>query len=56
MDFLARHANTHGVWYAKDNGDGDSWNVWVIIKIAEDEYGPITWTVWQSNGFIRGVY
>src|SRR5918996_1432206 len=51
MDYLALSANTYGVWYAQDNGDGDSWNVWVIIN--EDQ---ITWTVWQSNGFIRGVY
>src|SRR5919106_492325 len=55
MDYLAGLANTHGIWYAQDNGDGDSWNVWVVIKSGNDEY-HITWTVWQSNGFIRGVY
>jgi hypothetical protein len=59
-DVLAGRANS-GAWYAQDNGDGDSWNVWVIITIPDGKgyqttYGPITWTVWQSNGFIRGVY
>jgi hypothetical protein len=55
MKRLAQYANTHGTWYAQDNGDGDSWNVWVILKIDNSEY-HFTWTVWQSNGFIRGVY
>jgi hypothetical protein len=44
-------ANTHGKWYAQDNGDGDSWRVWVVISGKQ-----YTWDVWQSNGFIRGVY
>ena len=55
MDKVAQHVNTHGTWYAQDNGDGDSWNVWVVIQYDNTEY-HITWTVWQSNGFIRGVY
>jgi hypothetical protein len=54
-DNLAEYANTQPVWYAQDNGDGDSWNVWAVIKSGKEEY-HITWTVWQSNGFIRGVY
>jgi hypothetical protein len=61
INYLLQHANTHGAWYAQDNGDGDSWNVWVIITVKDQqgydvEFGPFTWTVWQSNGFIRGVY
>jgi hypothetical protein len=51
-DYYAELATTRGTWYAKDNGDGDSWNVWVVLG---DKY-QLTWTVWQSNGFIRGVY
>jgi hypothetical protein len=50
-DRYAYNATAHGVWYAQDNGDGDSWKVWVVI----DEH-QFTWTVWQSNGFIQGVY
>ena len=53
-DNLAEYANTHPVWYAQDNGDGDSWNVWVIIKSDQEEY-RITWTVWQSNGYIQAA-
>jgi hypothetical protein len=56
LEYLAQSVSAHGLWYARDNGDGDSWTVWVTLKIGENQYQPITWTVWQSNGFIRGVY
>jgi hypothetical protein len=54
MKRLAQYVNTHGAWYAQDNGDGDSWNVWVILKIDNSEY-HFTWTVWQSNGYIQAA-
>lgn len=52
LDHEALSASTRGTWYAQDNGDGDSWNVWVITP----DGGHYTWTVWESNGYITGVY
>jgi hypothetical protein len=57
---LARKAYHYGEWYAQDKGDGDSWNVWVIMKIKNQdgtytEFDPFTWTVWESNGYIQAA-
>jgi hypothetical protein len=58
--YLARQAYHYGSWYASDNGDGDSWTVSVTITVDNNdgtstEYGPISWTVWESNGYIQAA-
>jgi hypothetical protein len=57
IQFWARSAIDHryGTWYARDNGDGDSFTVWVDIRVGGSQARAV-WTVWQSNGYIRGVY
>jgi hypothetical protein len=58
-NYLALNAYHYGTWSASPNGDGDSWNVSVTITIdVEDrsiDYGPFTWTVWESNGHIQAA-
>lgn len=56
VKYMAGAAATQGQWYAKDNGDGDSFTVTVVINVHYNTETHISWTVWQSNGFIRGVY
>jgi hypothetical protein len=57
---LARSACHNGQWYAEDNGDGDSWTVSVTITVANNDgtstdFGPMSWTVWESNGYIQAA-
>jgi hypothetical protein len=58
-NYLALSAYHYGTWSASPNGDGDSWNVSVTITIDSErgstDYGPFTWTVWESNGYIQAV-
>jgi hypothetical protein len=53
---IAQNAVSNGTWYAEPHGDGDGWHVWVIVTVGDKDYGPISWDVWQSNGFIQGRY
>jgi hypothetical protein len=53
--WIAKNAYPNGLWYAQDNGDGDSWNVWVVVKTQDYGEYHITWTVWQSNGYIQAA-
>ena len=57
---LARQAYHYGTWSAVDNGDGDSWTVSVTITVANNDgtstdFGPMSWTVWESNGLVQGA-
>jgi len=58
--WLARQAYHYGTWSATDNGDGDSWTVSATFTVNNNNgtsttYGPISWTVWESNGFIQAA-
>jgi hypothetical protein len=57
---LARKAYHYGTWSATDNGDGDSWTVSVTITVDNNDGtstddSPISWTVWESNGYIQAA-
>jgi len=57
---LARSAFHNGQWYAEANGDGDSWTVSVTITIDNNngtttDFGPMSWTVWESNGHVQAA-
>jgi hypothetical protein len=55
---MALNAFAYGQWEASPNEDGDSWTVSVIVPVDyEDgttiEYGPVTWTVWESTSVVQ---
>ncbi len=59
--FIALSAFHWGRWSATPNGDGDTWTVSVVVPVANQdgtttEYGPISWKVWESNGYIEAAY
>jgi hypothetical protein len=56
QEYFALNAFSAGSWSATPGGDGDSWTVSVIMADNEgNEYGPISWTVWESNGYIQAA-
>jgi hypothetical protein len=52
MHYMAGVASTQGRWFEASTNDGDSFTVWVVINVDYGKETHISWTVWQSNGFI----
>jgi hypothetical protein len=50
------YAIATGTWDAQDNGNGDSWTVTLLVDQGHQSENTYSWTVWESNGFIQGVY
>jgi hypothetical protein len=58
--FIALSAFSYGQWTATPIGDGDSWEVSVTVPVQNQDggitdYGPVSWTVRESNGYIQAA-
>jgi hypothetical protein len=53
-NYISQNIGLYGKWDAKEV-NRDQWEVTATLHTEDHTYGPFTWYIWESNGFIESI-
>jgi hypothetical protein len=53
-NYISQNISVYGKWDAKEVNP-DQWEVTATLHTEDHTYGPFTWYIWESNGFIESI-